>query len=58
MLGEDPGGLGRGRRPLPTGEVENVVGEGSELLLSRGLAEARRKGRRNKEKEKKRGAND
>jgi hypothetical protein len=42
MLGEDPGGLGRGRGPLPTGEVEKAVGEGSEWLLSRGLGEARR----------------
>jgi hypothetical protein len=39
-----------------TGELEKVVGEGSEWVLSRGLAEARRKGRRGKEKgERKRG---
>ncbi len=45
------GGLGRGRRFLPrTGEVEKVDGEGSEWVLSRGLAAARRKGRRGKEK--------
>jgi hypothetical protein len=55
MLGEDPGGLGRGRRPLPTGEAEKVVGEGSELLLSRGLAGARREGKRDKETNKRKG---
>jgi hypothetical protein len=38
---------------LPTGEVEKDVGEGSELLLSRGLAEARREGNRDKERERK-----
>jgi hypothetical protein len=53
--GEDPGGLGRGRRPLPTGEVEKVVGEERELLLSRGLAEARREGKRDKERKKRKG---
>jgi len=52
MLGEDPGGLGRGRGPLPTGEVEKAVGEGSEWLLSRGLAEARREGKGDNERKK------
>jgi hypothetical protein len=44
---------------LPTGEVEKVDGKGIEWLLSRGLAQARREGKRGKErkkrKEKKRG---
>jgi len=45
LLGEAPGGLGRGRGPLPrVGEVGNVVGEGRGRLLSRGLAEAERGG--------------
>jgi hypothetical protein len=35
---------------LPTGEVEKVDGEGSEWLLSRVLAEARREGKRDKER--------
>ena len=52
MLGEDPGGLGRGRGPLPTGEVVKDVGEGSEWLLSRGLAGARSKGKKDKERKK------
>ena len=52
MLGNDSGGLGRGRWPLPTGEVEKVVGDESELLLSRGLAEARKEVERDKERHK------
>lgn len=55
MLGEDPGGLGRGRRLLPTGEEEKVVGEESELLLSRGLAEARREGKKDEERKERKG---
>jgi hypothetical protein len=54
MLGEDPGGLGRGRGPLPTGEVVKDVGE---WLLSREVAGARSKGKRDQErKERKEGA--